>query len=138
MLPGATMKSPVVSKLISDPLPPASKILSSLFPLVFSTTNPSLVPFETMGCGLAVADLNLEDSVVNYGDIENVFLLDPMPEKMAEQIAEALRNDELRRQRSENGRRYVERTFPDDEGMGRRIESLIKDKIRPAAIGVGA
>ncbi len=35
--------------------------------LVFSPTNPSLVPYEMMSCGCPVADLRLEDAALKYG-----------------------------------------------------------------------
>jgi glycosyltransferase involved in cell wall biosynthesis/2-polyprenyl-3-methyl-5-hydroxy-6-metoxy-1,4-benzoquinol methylase len=97
--------------------------------IVFSTTNPSLVPYEMMACELAVADIQLEDSLVNYENEENVYLLNPMPELMAQEIISIMNNDEERRRRSTNGYRFAQ-SFPDEEGMGRRIEELIKQKIR--------
>jgi len=96
--------------------------------IAFSTTNPSLVPYEMMACGLAVADLRLEESVVNYDSEENVYLLNPVPEAMAQEIVEIMNNDEERQRRALNGYNFVQ-SFPDEEGMGRRIEELIKRKL---------
>ncbi|MGH7172596.1 MAG: glycosyltransferase, partial [Gemmataceae bacterium] len=96
--------------------------------IVFSTTNPSLVPYEMMACGLAVCDLDLEAAATNYGGTDNVFLLDLDPETMAEQIVNILANESERRRRARNGCTFVER-FPDEEGCGRRIEELIVRRI---------
>jgi ubiquinone biosynthesis O-methyltransferase len=96
--------------------------------IAFSTTNPSLVPYEMMACGLAVADIRLEDSVVNYGNEDNVYLLNPVPEVMAQEMVEIMNNDEERQRKALNGYNFVQ-TFPDEDGMARRIEELIKRKI---------
>jgi glycosyltransferase involved in cell wall biosynthesis len=96
--------------------------------IVFSTTNPSLVPYEMMACGLAVADLRLEDSVVNYDSEENVYLLNPVPEMMSQEIVGIMNSGEERQRKALNGYNYAG-SFPDEEGMARRIEELIKRKI---------
>lgn len=97
--------------------------------IVFSTTNPSLVPYEMMSSGLAVADIKLDYSLVNYGSEENVFLLDTLPEKMAIQIIDILKNDEKRENIALNGKKYVDMNFYGEEEMGKRIEELIQKKI---------
>ncbi len=98
--------------------------------LVFSTTNPSLVPYEMMACKLAVADLELENSIENYGQEANVFLLDTTPEKMARQIEDILNNDVERERRALNGYNYVMDNFPpDDEWVVRKIEKIILQKV---------
>jgi glycosyltransferase involved in cell wall biosynthesis/ubiquinone/menaquinone biosynthesis C-methylase UbiE len=96
--------------------------------IVFSTTNPSLVPYEMMACGLAVADIGLEDAVTNYENRDNVLLLDPLPEIMAQQIVDFLNDDELVKKTAANGCQFV-RSFPDEEGAVKKIEELIKRKI---------
>ena len=69
--------------------------------IVFSTTNPSLVPYEMMACGLAVCDLDLEAAVTNYGSEENVFLLNLDPEAMADQLLNILFDEGERQRRAE-------------------------------------
>ena len=97
--------------------------------IVFSPTNPSLVPYEMMACGLPVLDLALTNNHYNYGQRRDIaFLADPRPAVMAEQIVKLLNNKaelELRRQ---NGLDFVN-TFPSEEQMGRRVEALIKKRI---------
>ena len=51
--------------------------------IVFSTTNPSLVPYEMMACGCPVADLDANNALAKYGDdINNVFLFNTYPKKI--------------------------------------------------------
>lgn len=59
--------------------------------LAFSTTNPSLVPYEMLACGLVVVDLKFDNSEINYGGNEDsVLLADPFPEAIANKIFKAL------------------------------------------------
>ena len=102
--------------------------------IVFSTTNPSLVPYEMMACGLAVCDLDLEAAVTNYGSEENVFLLNLDPEAMADQLLNILFDEGERQRRARNGCAFVEH-FPDEEGCGRRIEELIVRRIVAGKVG---
>lgn len=97
--------------------------------IAFSTTNPSLVPYEMMACGLPVVDLDRPGNEFNYGGRTDIaFLFDPNPAVMGYQICDALaRPDELAR-RSANGLEFV-RTFPTEEEMARRIESLIVGRV---------
>jgi glycosyltransferase involved in cell wall biosynthesis len=96
--------------------------------IVFSTTNPSLVPYEMMACGLAVCDLALEDADLNYGCEDNVFLLPPDPASMAREVVRILQDDDERQRRARNGCAFVQ-SFPDEDGCGRRIEELILRKV---------
>jgi glycosyltransferase involved in cell wall biosynthesis/SAM-dependent methyltransferase len=97
--------------------------------IAFSTTNPSLVPYEMMACGLPVVDLDRPGNEFNYGGRTDIaFLFDPNPAVMGYQICDALaRPDELAR-RSANGLEFI-RTFPTEEEMARRIESLILARV---------
>ena len=97
--------------------------------LVFSTTNPSLVPYEMMACGLPVADLDRGDNHYNYGERRDIALLvDPSPEIMAKQMAQLINNDEEREQRRQNGLEFVAR-FPSEEEMARLVEAFIKKRL---------
>jgi glycosyltransferase involved in cell wall biosynthesis/SAM-dependent methyltransferase len=93
--------------------------------VVFSTTNPSLVPYEMMACGLPVVDLGRPGNEINYGGRRDIAMLaDPAPLAMASQIRDLLENREELARRSRNGLEFVE-TFPSEEQMARRIEELI-------------
>ncbi|HVU88463.1 MAG TPA: glycosyltransferase [Pirellulales bacterium] len=99
--------------------------------IVFSTTNPSLVPYEMMACGLAVADIGRDAAAVNYGGEENIFLLNPSPDLMAREVQQILADDVERARRAANGMAYVQ-GFPDEVGMARRIEEIVRQTIRKA------
>lgn len=93
--------------------------------MVFSTTNPSLVPYEMMACGLPVVDLRRIGNEVNYGGRFDIALLaDPNPENMAEELAALAGNPYELKERSRVGIEFVD-AFPTEEGMARRIEELI-------------
>lgn len=97
--------------------------------LVFSTTNPSLIPYEMMACGLPVIDLDRGDNVVNYSGRTDIALLaNPLPKIMARQIADLLSNPTELKNRRENGLSFVN-SFPSEEGMAKRIETLILKKM---------
>ena len=52
--------------------------------IAFSTTNPSLVPYEMMACGLPVVDLGRPGNEANYADRFDIALLaNPEPQRMA-------------------------------------------------------
>jgi glycosyltransferase involved in cell wall biosynthesis len=97
--------------------------------IVFSTTNPSLVPYEMMACGLAVADIGRDAAAVNYGGEENIFLLNPSPDLMAREVQQILKDDAERARRAASGMAYVQ-GFPDEVGMARRIEEIVRQTIR--------
>lgn len=98
--------------------------------LVFSTTNPSLIPYEMMACGLPIVDLDRNDNSVNYGGRDDIaFLADPLPEKMAMQIAKLFDSTEELAQRRANGLEFVN-LFPSEEEMARRIETLIIQRLK--------
>jgi len=104
--------------------------------LVFSTTNPSLVPYEMMACGLPVVDLDRPGNEINYDERRDIALLaDPAPAKMARQICNLLDDAEERADRSRRGLEFIKR-FPSEQGMARRIEDLILRRL--AARGYAA
>ena len=97
--------------------------------LVFSTTNPSLVPYEMMACGLPVVDLDRPGNEVNYDGRRDIALLaDADPTRMAQNIVSLLENDTELALRSGNGLEFAA-TFPSEEEMARRVEKLIVSRI---------
>jgi glycosyltransferase involved in cell wall biosynthesis/SAM-dependent methyltransferase len=103
--------------------------------VVFSTTNPSLVPYEMMACGLPVVDLGRPGNEINYAGRSDIALLaDPAPATMARQIIDLLDNPQELAMRSRNGTAFV-KTFPSEEQMARRVETLILSRL--AAVGYG-
>lgn len=91
--------------------------------IAFSTTNPSLVPFEMMACGCPVIDLDYNDNYINYGSKENAKLVGTSPEEIAGGIEELIKDDNMRHQISMNGYRFVS-NFPDDFEAFKTMESI--------------
>lgn len=98
--------------------------------IVFSTTNPSLVPYEMMHCGCPVVDLDVEFALSKYGDNpNNVFLGDPRPNILAKQIKDIMDNSERREQVRESALEWVMKEFPTEDEMGQIVENIITDEI---------
>lgn len=98
--------------------------------LVFSTTNPSLVPYEMMACGLPVVDLNRPGNEVNYDERFDLALLaDADPAKMAQQMAAMLDDPAQLAARGAKGLEFAS-TFPSEEEMAKRVESLILGRLK--------
>jgi glycosyltransferase involved in cell wall biosynthesis len=97
--------------------------------VAFSPTNPSLTPYEMMACGLPVVDLERRDAEINYGGRRDVaYLSDPRPDLMAMQIDALLDNVTERAERSAQGITLTSK-MPSEEGMARRIEALIRQRV---------
>jgi glycosyltransferase involved in cell wall biosynthesis len=93
--------------------------------IAFSTTNPSLVPYEMMACGTPVLDLGRPGNEVNYGGrFDAALLADPEPVRMARALRDLLRNPVECAARSKAGIELVSR-MPTEEQMARRVEELI-------------
>lgn len=97
--------------------------------LVFSTTNPSFIPYEMMACGLPVVDLRRNGNEANYGGRFDIALLaDPLPEAMAEELAGLVNNPQELKARSEAGLKFIDE-FPSEKEMIWRIESLVRGRL---------
>lgn len=96
--------------------------------LVFSTTNPSMVPFEMMACGLPVVDLDYGDNHVNYGGYENACLCPPDPDEIALRLRDLLLSGEQRRMLALNGKRYAQSLPSEDEVIG-QLEHILRSHV---------
>jgi glycosyltransferase involved in cell wall biosynthesis/SAM-dependent methyltransferase len=97
--------------------------------VVFSTTNPSLVPYEMMACGTPVVDLARPGNEANYDGRDDIALLaDPDPLRMAQQVLTLLRDPEDRARRRRASLDFVAR-LPTEEQAARRIEELIVKRL---------
>lgn len=93
--------------------------------IVFSTTNPSLVPYEMMASGCPVVDLDRPGNEINYDNRRDIaFLANPIPEIMADQIISLIDNPIELARRREQGLKFAA-TFPSEEEMAMRVEHLI-------------
>lgn len=90
----------------------------------FSTTNPSLVPFEMMACGLPVVDLDVNGNEVSYGGRENCMLASASPRDIADKIYAVLDDPERATDLSWRGISYAAE-FPTEVEMVRLIEHYI-------------
>ena len=105
--------------------------------IVFSTTNPSLVPYEMMSCGCPVADLNIEYAVSKYGGSENnVFLCDPTPKIFAEQVNNILNDKIILRKKAKCGKQWVENDFPSEKAAVILVEKMIKNRILRGSVSI--
>lgn len=96
--------------------------------LCFSTTNPSLVPFEMMASGCPVVDLAANGNVVNYGSSANAILTEPTPESLADGIRSVLDSAPLRDRLRENGIK-LSKQFPTEIEMVRLIERYMLEEL---------
>lgn len=92
--------------------------------VAFSTTNPSLVPYEMMACGCGVIDVDYGYNAVNYGPGDGVLLVKPVPEAVANGIEKLCDDAALRRSITSAAAEFVG-GFPDEEGMARSVEAFI-------------
>ncbi len=74
--------------------------------VVFSATNYSLVPQEMMVCGLAVLEMDGENTRIVFPD-DVVTLVKPHPENIAEGLRELLSDKNKRIQQAEKGRLWA-------------------------------
>jgi glycosyltransferase involved in cell wall biosynthesis len=101
----------------------------------FSTTNPSLVPFEMMACGLPVVDLDVNGNEVSYGGHENCMLAAASPRDIADKIYAVLDDPEKAADLSRGGIDYA-RGFPTEVEMVRLIEGYMLSEFE-RRIGAG-
>lgn len=99
--------------------------------LALSSTNPSMIPFEMMACGMPVIDINYNNNHVNYGGNDTVYLAAPTPEGLCDAIERLFVDPELRDARSRKGLEFME-TMPGRFEVFRQLESLLADYVAQA------
>ena len=98
--------------------------------MVFSTTNPSLVPYEMMACGLPVIDLKTDYSRYNYANSENIaFLSEPEIKEIAKSITTLIDYPDILKKHSKNGLDFV-KTFPNEKDMAKTVNKFIMKKFK--------
>lgn len=92
---------------------------------VISLTNPSLVPFEMMACGLPVMDMNNDCTRAFFGDLVGtaITLADPVPSYMADALESLLMDASRRDKQAESGLEYAGSISW--EGSGKQLEQGI-------------
>lgn len=102
--------------------------------IAFSTTNPSLVPYEMMACGLVVVDLYTELSEFNYGGSFDVALLcHPNPKEIADRVSNLMNSPDDIIKRRTSGLNLASE-FPTEEAAARIVESLIYDTVKSSSV----
>lgn len=102
---------------------------SAYMGICFSTTNPSLVPFEMMACGCPVVDLEVNGNDVNYGGNKNCILVEPSPQEIANEILNLLDDKNRHSALVSNGLKYSSE-FPSEIEMARLIEAAIINQVK--------
>jgi len=90
--------------------------------MCFSPTNPSLVGYEMIASGLPLVDIKVPGWEVNFGGDEIVYYSAPVPEEIADVLAEALNGGADYLERVRKGIEFS-RKMPSDDIIG---ESMIK------------
>jgi glycosyltransferase involved in cell wall biosynthesis/ubiquinone/menaquinone biosynthesis C-methylase UbiE len=102
---------------------------NSDFGMVFSPTNPSLVPYEMMACGLTVVDLQTEYGTLNYGGRDDIaVLVEPDPAAIAAKLADLLAEPFALQECGRRGSEFAA-TFPTEDEMGERVRELIDRRL---------
>ena len=82
--------------------------------MVFSTTNPSLVPYEMMACGLPVVDVAVRsDGFSKYGTPATAVLAEANATSLALRLTQLVSDKKLRDQTAAGATAFVE-NFPDE------------------------
>lgn len=102
---------------------------SAAIGIAFSTTNPSLVPYEMMCCGAAVIDLDFNNSVVSYDSSNNIALAEPTAEDVAAKINELIEDEKKRNQQVKNALEFCS-IFPSELEMCQLIEGYILKELK--------
>jgi glycosyltransferase involved in cell wall biosynthesis len=97
--------------------------------LVFSPTNPSMVPFEMMACGLPVIDVDVDGNEENYGGRRNVFLVSPDPDQIADIINVALNEHDRRIDVARNALAFAS-SMNDEKSAVESLTILVKSNLR--------
>jgi glycosyltransferase involved in cell wall biosynthesis len=108
----------------------ANLYLNADLGIVFSPTNPSLVPYEMLSCGCPIADINYDNPLAKYGyDESTVFLLDINPYSMGEQLVLILDDKYTLRKKAFSGMEFVKNNFTTEFEMAKTIENILQQKI---------
>jgi len=110
--------------LIKDQKVLADLYRSARVGICFSTTNPSLVGYEMIACGLPLVDVRVPGYEVNFGGEDIVFYADGFPESVADAISAALNNESDCMLRVERGLRLA-RQMPSDDAIGSAVLGTI-------------
>ncbi|MBI4127493.1 MAG: glycosyltransferase family 4 protein [Parcubacteria group bacterium] len=97
--------------------------------MVFSATNPSLIPFEVAGSERVVMDLDLPNvrSVLTHK--ENAYLVTPLPKAVADGLLDLYRHPELRTTLAKSAYESVENLSWEDSA--KKLEAILLRELFP-------
>lgn len=98
---------------------------SSVVGMCFSTTNPSLVGYEMVACGLPLIDLKTPGWEHNFGGDRFVYYALPTGENIAREVTSALSSRRDRMRRIRDGLLYVD-AMPEDSMIGKSLLELAR------------
>jgi len=98
---------------------------NSVVGICFSTTNPSLVGYEMIACGLPLVDLKIPGWEHNFGGDKFVYYALPTEESIAKEVGLALSSRRDRIRRSSDGLLYVD-AMHDDSLIGKSVLQLVR------------
>jgi glycosyltransferase involved in cell wall biosynthesis len=94
--------------------------------ICFSPTNPSLVGYEMIACGLPVIDIKVPGWEVNFGGEDIVYYAQPVPEEISERIMDALGGDSEYQERVARGVQYS-KAMPSDDAIGHSMLKFVTE-----------
>jgi len=100
--------------LVTDTHELASIYNRSRVGICFSTTNPSLVGYEMLACGLPVLDIRVPGFEVNFNGDDFIFYANAHRLSIRSVLAAALNNEYELEERAKRGTEFVQRMHGDD------------------------
>lgn len=99
--------------------------------LVFSTTNPSVMPLEMMACGCPVIELDNPINRFHFQPPDCVTLAPEDPQAIADALERLLTDDRMRQRQIEAGLAFA-RALPNHAQAALRIEALLRQGLLDA------
>lgn len=99
--------------------------------LVFSTTNPSVMPLEMMACGCPVIELDNTINRFHFQPPDCVTLAPEDPQAIADALERLLKDDGMRQRQIEAGLTFA-RALPNHAQAALRIEALLRQGLLDA------
>lgn len=95
--------------------------------LAFSPTNPSLIPYEMMACGLPVVDVEVrDDAFPKFGMPPAALLCRPNPSELAKEILELLNSPSRLRDFKDRGLQLAE-NMPDESDVAQTMDKFLSE-----------
>lgn len=103
----------------------------SLLGIVFSTTNPSLVPYEMLACGLPVIDVNVPlDNYNPFGEPSAVIRTQPTARDISMTALRLIEDVEFRKKQSDLGLQFISK-MPSEQMVAREMAEFLLGAFSP-------